>query len=126
MYLTVQEVINTLQHYISFDEEIKEKELLITTNDKSIGSMAYVTIQDIYQGFDWEHGQIRIETNMPIVKKYNSRDIEKPKWIFTEEISNKKYIVCSACESRIGKKDEYCKHCGQKLNNELMDMDYSL
>ncbi len=126
MYLTVQEVINTLQYYINFDEEIKEKELLITTNDKSIGSRAYVNILRICKGLDWEHGQIRIETNMPIVKKYNNRDIEKPKWIFTEEISNKKYVVCSACESKVGKKDKYCKHCGQRLNNEIIDVNYTL
>lgn len=44
-------------------------EVVITISEPSIGSRAKVGIDSIYPGFDWEHGQIRIESEKPIVLK---------------------------------------------------------
>lgn len=123
--LTINDAIQILLSYVNHDKKLGDKLLLITTSDRSIGGRASVKIRGIYQGFDWESGQIRIETEQPIIKKYNDRDVEKEKWLFTERITNKKYSVCSACVFRIGKKDRYCKHCGQKLSNTLIDKDFT-
>lgn len=124
--ITINDAIKILSSYVNYDKEMGDKLLLVTTSDRSIGGRASVEIKGIYQGFDWEHGQIRIETDEQIVKKYNDRDIEKDKWLFTERITNKKYSVCPCCTYRVGKKDNYCKHCGQKLSNELINRDYML
>lgn len=122
--VTVNDAIKILSSYVNYDKEMGEKLLLVTTSDRSIGGRASVGIKGIYQGFDWEQGQIRIETDEQIIKKYNNRDVEKDKWYFTERITNKKYSVCSVCHHRVGKNDNYCKHCGQKLSNELVDKNY--
>lgn len=124
--VTINDAIKILSSYVNYDKEMGEKLLLVTTSDKSIGGRASVKIKGIYQGFDWEQGQIRIETDEQIVKKYNDRDVEKDKWYFTERITNKKYSVCSACHYRVGKKDNYCKHCGQKLSDVIIDKDFVL
>lgn len=123
---TVKEALLTLQWIIERKPEYADKPLLVTTNDRSIGGRACVEVQDIYQGIDWEHGQIRIQPCEDIVKKYNGRDIEKDKWLFTERITNKKYPVCSSCTCRVAKPDQYCKHCGQRLNNVLIDKGFTL
>ncbi len=124
--LTVQQAIDILQSYVKHDPKMGEKELLITTEDKSIGSRAFVKIKGIFEGFDWEQGQIRIKTVTPVIKKYNDRDKEKHKILFIENIENKKYVICPICECRIGKKDSYCKHCGQHLSNIVYDKNYRL
>lgn len=124
--VNVNDAIKILSSYVNYDKEFGEKLLLVTTSDRSIGSRASVRVKGIYQGFDWEHGQIRIETDEQIIKKYNDRDAEKDKWYFTERITNKKYSVCPVCHYRVGKKDNYCRYCGQKLGNVIIDKDFVL
>lgn len=124
--VTINDAIKILSSYVNYDKEMGKRLLLVTTADKSIGGRASVQIKGIYQGFDWEQGQIRIETDEQIIKKYNDRDAEKDKWYFTERITNKKYSVCSACHYRVGKNDNYCKHCGQKLSDVIIDKDFIL
>lgn len=122
--LTVEELMKALQKITNLNHKYLKHKILVTTNDKSIGGRAYVKIKGIHPGQDWEKGQVRIEVSEPIVKKYNDRDKEKEKWLFTEKYSNKKYAVCSVCHYKVAKKDKYCRHCGQRLNNELIDKNY--
>lgn len=124
--VTINDAIKILSSYVNYDKEMGEKLLLVTTSDKSIGGRASVKIKGIYQGFDWEQGEIRIETDEQIIKKYNDRDVEKDKWYFTERITNKKYSVCSVCHYRVGKNDSYCKHCGQKISDAIIDKNFVL
>lgn len=122
--MKIKDIIKVLNWFVDKDEDNAEKSLYITTDDRSIGGRAFVTVTGITEGFDWEDGQIRASVDKPIIKKYNDRDEEKEKWLFTEKYSGKKYAVCSSCEYRIAKKDKYCRHCGQRLSDELVDKDY--
>lgn len=92
--------------------------VLITLSQNSVGARASVGVQDVYAGFDWEHGQIRIETTEPIIKKYNNRDIGKPVRCKEYDDGIRKRIIrrCPVCENHLHKNDKYCSKCGQAID----------
>jgi hypothetical protein len=45
-----------------------DAEVRVTTADASIGGRSSVGVEYIYSGFDWEQGEIRIETDTAIFK----------------------------------------------------------
>ena len=49
--------IENLQHH----QNPEEISVLITLSESSVGSRASSTIKYVGMGFDWEHGQFRIE-----------------------------------------------------------------
>ena len=49
-------------------------DVVITTNDHYIGKRAGTKIQSIYQGFDWEFNEIRIETTDELIKQSRRKD----------------------------------------------------
>ena len=98
----------------------KNDKVLITLSQPSVGARAFVDVQGVYAGFDWEDGQIRIETVEPIITKYNNRDIGKParcEEYGEEQGYARKRIVrhCPICENFLRKDDKYCSRCGQRV-----------
>lgn len=91
--------------------------VLITLSQASCGARASVGIQDICVGFDWEHDQIRIITDEPIIKKYNDRDVGKLAICIECDYGTNKRRVrkCPICENHLSKKDRYCGNCGQAI-----------
>ncbi|MFY9421518.1 MAG: zinc ribbon domain-containing protein [Bacilli bacterium] len=92
----------------------EEIQVLITLSESSIGSRAASGISYIGMGFDWEHGQLRIEPSKKLVSKGNSlNDVKK---VVQKEFEHRKYYVCPRCLQKIAKDDYYCRYCGQKLS----------
>lgn len=91
---------------------------LITIKDISAGPRACSDIQGIYNGFDWEHGQIRIEPEKNLISQSKDRDKALPviKHIYGQGIRN--VISCPKCENHLRKSDKYCSICGQRVNTE--------
>lgn len=106
---TVDYTINDLSN----KEDAKNIPVLITLSEGSIGARASSTINDVNMGFDWEHGQFRIEPSRKLVRKGNA--LTDVKEIIQREFEGRKYYVCPRCESKISKSDNYCRYCGQKL-----------
>lgn len=66
----------------------------------------------IYEGMDWESGQIRISCQDKLIRKNKDRDIVMP--IKKDPVFLKRYI-CVVCGGYVHKEDKYCCHCGQRL-----------
>lgn len=121
--LSIGELKKILESMIEKDGRISQRPLLITTNDESVCGREYVTVTNITQGGDWEKGQIRITTNEPIIRKHNSKDVKKDKLLITEKYTGKRYARCSSCNGRIARTDKYCKHCGQRFNEKIKEIE---
>lgn len=116
--LTLQELYDAALRMLRIKKMKKDTQIMITTADRSIGGRAFVYATWIREGFDWESGQIRIDTDEKVLKYKNGRDAAKSPVIRKYEQAGKKFVVrkCPACENKIGKEDRYCKYCGQKIN----------
>lgn len=116
--LTLQELYDAALRMLRIKKMKKDTPIMITTADRSIGGRAFVYATWIREGFDWESGQIRIDTDKKVLKYKNGRDAAKSPVIRKYEQAGKKFVVrkCPACENKIGKEDRYCKYCGQKIN----------
>lgn len=116
--LTLQELYDAALRMLRIKKMKKDTPIMITTADRSIGGRAFVYATWIREGFDWESGQIRIDTDEKVLKYKNERDAAKSPVIRKYEQAGKKFVVrkCPACENKIGKEDRYCKYCGQKIN----------
>ena len=71
--ITVNQAIQILQSIVESDPSRGESLLLVTTSDPSIGPEASTTVDVIMTGFDWEQGQIRIQTTDKIIKKQSPK-----------------------------------------------------
>lgn len=116
--LTLQELYDAALRMLRIKKMKKDTPIMTTTADRSIGGRAFVYATWIREGFDWESGQIRIDTDEKVLKYKNGRDAAKSPVIRKYEQAGKKFVVrkCPACENKIGKEDRYCKYCGQKIN----------
>lgn len=116
--LTLQELYDAALRMLRIKKMKKDTPIMITTADRSIGGRAFVYATWIREGFDWESGQIRIDTDEKVLKYKNGRDAAKSPVIRKYEQAGKKFVVrkCPACENKIGKEDRYCKYCEQKIN----------
>lgn len=116
--LTLQELYDAALRMLRIKKLKKDTPIMITTADRSIGGRAFVYATWIGKGFDWESGQIRINTDEKVLKYKNGRDVAKSPIIRKYEQAGKKFVVrkCPACENKIGKEDRFCKYCGQKIN----------
>lgn len=54
---------------IGRNENIENLQVVVTTKDSSIGGRAKSNIKEVHRGIDWEHMQIRIETENDLIKK---------------------------------------------------------
>ena len=92
--------------------------VIVTTVDNSVGARAGSGIYSINAGFDWEHGQIRIQPETKLVRYGNSRDDCLIPRIEVYEYPNgrKRHIInCRRCENQLKKDDRYCSRCGQMV-----------
>lgn len=53
--------------------------ILITLCEGSIGPRASAGVKNMHLGFDWEHGQFRIEPEIPLVRKDKPKSSRKIK-----------------------------------------------
>lgn len=116
MFLTLKKLYENCKHFL--DNGLDENTpIYVTTSDNSIGGRAYVTIQSIHNGFDWESGQIRIETNEKILKYEKDRDFALEPKIKHYKFNNRNstIISCPKCENKLRRNDKYCSICGQKI-----------
>lgn len=86
-----------------------DKPIYINLTEPSVGQRAFIDVLSVYQGFDWEMNQIRIEPSKPLIRKFNDRDLPKPK-IKNNMFNN---YICTSCNTSVNKNDNYCSNCGQ-------------
>ena len=87
----------------------RDKQVVVTLNSASMGGRAFANVVGIYNGIDWEAGQIRIAVDRPIIEKNKDRDIPMPK------VKTSNSYVCCACGYFVRKDDKYCHTCGQNV-----------
>lgn len=102
-------------HIDSFVEDgFGNSSVLISLSEPSIGARAAIGVKDVHVGIDWEHEQIRIETDEPICRRGKSKDdildIDIHKYS-----SPKQFYTCPICEEKVKKDSNYCSNCGQHL-----------
>lgn len=109
--------MNMLDMYKKLDAQVRsvgaekasQMDVVISTNDESIGPRSFVEFNSIMFGFDWEAGQLRIEPVKPVFMRPK---VEKVRRMVTDN----KYW-CERCASKVGKSDKYCKSCGVQLKD---------
>jgi hypothetical protein len=106
---TVDFTIEQLHDY----ENPEEINVLITLDESSMGARASSGIRFVGMGFDWEHGQLRIEPTKKLVSKGNA--LTNIKNVARFEFGGQPYWGCPKCLQKIAKDDSYCRYCGQKL-----------
>ena len=113
--MTAKELKDKVDFYVSRGHE--DDVVLITLANRSIGGRASTAVQNVVTGFDWEHGQIRIEPEEKLYRegrtKSNPLKTINIKCIYDNCVAIKRH--CPRCESSIRKDDCYCSKCGQKV-----------
>lgn len=96
-------------------------DVVITLSEPSIGCRAFSDIRYVASGFDFEHGQIRIEPEKSLLSKTKDRDAPMKPWAKTYDYGNRKQTIihCPICENKLRKADKYCSKCGQMISEEL-------
>ena len=97
----------------------EEDDVLITLSEPSIGGRASTPINYVYAGFDWEHGQVRVEPKDSLINKLKDRDKQLDIKIMEYNNSGRKCIIrkCPICENHLKKDDKYCSRCGQAIKH---------
>jgi hypothetical protein len=106
--IIVDHTVDNLHH-----KKANEVPVLITLSESSMGARASSNVKYANMGFDWEHGQFRIEPDISLVRKGNSlTDIKN---VICRQYEGKNYYFCPRCQQKITKTDKYCRYCSQKL-----------
>lgn len=95
-----------------------DEPVLITLSEPSIGGRAASAVTGICEGIDWEHGQIRIASEKPLISKEKDRDVPRPVKVRKYDLGNgkiKKIRACPVCENHCKKDDRYCSRCWQRV-----------
>lgn len=94
-----------------------ESEVLITLANPSVGGRASAKVANANPGFDWEHGQFRIEPALPL--RADGRTLEDPMETRCAEYiyDSRRQIVhhCPSCGNVVKKTHKFCPTCGQKI-----------
>ena len=104
-------VDGTIEHL--YNKAAKDVPVLITLSESSMGARSSCVAKYAGLGFDWEHGQFRIEPNNPLVSKGNRLDDVKS--IIKRDFNGRCQYCCPKCLQKISKNDIYCRYCGQKI-----------
>lgn len=91
-----------------------EDVVLITLSQPSVGSRAATAVRCIFPGFDWEHGQMRIEPENQVCLRGRAKEDTMPIRIFAYS-SPRPFYECPICGEHIKKDSNYCQQCGQHL-----------
>jgi len=95
----------------------EDPEVYITLSEPSVCARAKCDISGIFEGFDWENGQIRIEPKENLVHKGRSKDDELEMKAYKYRYDRRTMIKyhCPTCEETLSKSANYCSNCGQKV-----------
>lgn len=96
------------------NDGLENRNIVIDLNEHSIGGRVSTGLVNIYPGFDWESGQIRVQTADKICRLGNSKNNSMKMQIFAH-ISSRKYYGCPSCGEFVRKTDRWCSHCGQRI-----------
>lgn len=99
--LTLQELYDAALRMLRIKKMKKDTPIMITTADRSIGGRAFVYATWIREGFDWESGQIRIDTDEKVLKYKNGRDAAKSPVIRKYEQAGKNLLSENARRAKI-------------------------
>lgn len=76
---------------------------------------------------DWFQGGFKdaLKRVDEILEEQPTADVQKIKHgkaiqIFNDVINGKTITTCSCCNGKISKSDKYCKHCGAKMDKEVL------
>lgn len=115
--MTVKELQDLLQRYILVGHG--SDSVVVTLNQPSVGARACTKVTEIFPGFDFEAGQMRIETQDKILSFTKDRDIIMPPWENQAKTGKDGKVIksrlCQKCDSKVRKGDNYCSCCGQRL-----------
>lgn len=96
------------------NDGLGNRAVVINLDEPSIGCRASTSIQDIFQGIDWESSQIRIQTEDKICRLDISRDNPMKMNVFAH-ITSRKHYACPVCDEFVKRDDRWCPHCGQRI-----------
>lgn len=65
----LKDKIDTIIEHLPKYRNLEDYEVVVTTNDYSVGGRAKSAVKGVYKGFDWENKQIRIDTEDKLYKK---------------------------------------------------------
>ncbi len=109
--ITVKELKDTIDAILLNKRVEPDSPVLITLAEKSIGPTASCSVCSASVGFDWEHGQFRLEPSKSLVTKENTHTA----LLKCEVIEDVHIYWCGHCVHKVNKNDCYCKVCGRKL-----------
>lgn len=89
-----------------------ESPVLITVKAPSMGPRASVGVFSAGAGMDWENGEFRIE---PDEKLFKTSRMDEKTGVLEYNDNGKRWYACMRCRLRVSRTDNYCKHCGQRL-----------
>ena len=110
--MKLKELKQSIDFYISRNQNNEEKEVVVSLDQVSVGFSASSQVEQFHEGIDWDSGKFFISTKDKLIMKNKDRDI--PVEIKKDPTFNNKY-VCSACGYYVCKGDNYCRTCGNKL-----------
>jgi len=99
------------------EEGLGNSPVVIALKEPSVGGTRTTEIMQIYPGFDWNHGQILIQTKDEICRLEKNKDFLTKMNLFVFNYDKKSIIElhCPRCESKLKKDDNYCHECGQHV-----------
>jgi len=65
--LTIRELKKIVDLEVDRLGDEEDLTVMITLKNVSLGARAGTSIKSVFKGFDWEHGQLRIETEADII-----------------------------------------------------------
>lgn len=110
-YITAEDLFNFLQESFEDGKIRRDAPIVVDTADGMCG--VGVGISNMGYGMDFTQGNLVL---YPMYKLYkNIRRFENPAGFTTEFISGAHRTACGKCHLRVSPRDDYCKHCGQRL-----------
>ena len=103
---------------IRLDDMIKRgagaKSVVITLADPSIGDRAKADIISVFEGFDWESDQVRLEPSVKLVSESCKKLVRKANSKLVVDIKGRYITVyhCPKCNNKLSRTANYCSKCG--------------
>lgn len=116
--MTLNELLEELKQYKDSIDTNDDCNVIITLDEPSVGARAGTALASVSLGFDWEHGQLRLQAADKICRLGRTKNDIMP-------MNNFKYIYdtrtvikphCPKCETQLNKTDFFCRCCGQRVN----------
>lgn len=91
--------------------------VVITTCGESVGAREFSDVSFVGLGFDYEHGQLRIEPNDKLYKE-NKTSKDAQQILLIEYLYDKRKSQsyhCPICKAKVPSDSKYCSYCGKSL-----------